>query len=569
MTERKSARSRGATFYAARFAFVPPLALALSLGANPAAASIHHHRGGHAVLDGGMTDPDKDAALILDGATGKILYSRNADATRHPASLTKMMTLYLLFEQLKNGQMTMATPLPVSEHAAIQHRTKLYLRPGTSIPVEQAIRAIVVCSANDVAVAISEAIGGSEDHFAELMTAKARSLGMTHTFYHNASGLPDDLQITTASDLAILARHLAYDFPQYFPYFSTQTFVWHGELHQTTDHLIGAYQGADGIKTGYTQASGFNLVSSVVRGGAHVVAVVMGGRTARRRDSEMMHLLDGEFAQINQNPTLVARANVPWQTIAQNTQATPVIAGFQIAAGGLPPKPAPEQIVASTAPANAPIDPDDEAAAESRADPDELPITDTPQPNIPAAQAPQSHFVIQPPTSAPVRTASLPPASTQITGLSQVVKAQVVKAQFQAPQPIPRPQSPIVLAAYNPRSLPAITPRNKPTSTDNAATLASLGVQHGAQSAQNIRSWTIQIGAYGDEVSAKAQLTAYAERSMDVLGQATHIVVPFQGVDGHTFFRARFGPFAEREAREVCSRLTERGQTCFAVLTDR
>src|SRR3984957_7836891 len=381
MLGRKSAKSRGATLRAARFVFVPSLAVALGLCANPAAASIRHHHAGRVVLGGGMTDPDKDAALILDGATGKILYSRNAEATRHPASLTKMMTLYLLFEQLKNGQMTLATPLPVSEHAAIQHRTKLYLRPGTSIPVESAIRAIVVCSANDVAVAISEAIGGSEDHFTQMMTDKARHLGLSPTFYPNAPGLPDDLQVTTASDLSILARHLAYDFPQYFPYFSTQTFVWHGEMHQTTAHLIGAYDGADGIKTGYTQASGFNLVSSVVRGGAHVIAVVMGGRTARRRDSEMMHLLDSTFAQINQNPALVARANVPWQTIAQNTQATPVIAGFQIAAGGLPPKAAPEQVVTTSATqTNAPIDPDDEAAAESRADPDELPITATPQP---------------------------------------------------------------------------------------------------------------------------------------------------------------------------------------------
>jgi D-alanyl-D-alanine carboxypeptidase len=559
MSGQKSADRGGATFRVARFVIVPSLVVALGFCANPAAASIRHHHGGHVVLSGGMADPDKDAALILDGATGKVLYSRNADATRHPASLTKMMTLYLLFEQLKNGQMTMATPLPVSEHAAIQHRTKLYLRPGTTIPVEQAIRAIVVCSANDVAVAIAEAVGGSEGHFAELMTAKARALGMTHTFYHNASGLPDDLQVTTASDLSILARHLAYDFPQYFPYFSTQTFTWHGEMHQTTDHLIGAYNGADGIKTGYTQASGFNLVSSVVRGGAHVIAVVMGGRTARRRDTEMMHLLDGTFAEINQNPTLVARANVPWQTIAQNTLATPVIAGFQIAAGGLPPKPAPEQMIASTAPANAPIDPDDEAAAESRTDPDELPATAAPQPNIPIAQASQPHLVVPPPAPVPVRTAVLLPASTTVAGVSQIVRAPVLTPQ-------PRPQSPIVLAAYNPRAIPAITPRNKPTAP--VETGSNLGVQHTSQSAQNIHNWTIQIGAFDDETSAKAQLSAYAGRSMDVLGQASRIVVPFQSVDGHTHYRARFGPFDEREAREVCERLTERGQTCFAAFTE-
>src|SRR5665213_3442390 len=159
------------------------------------------------------TDPVKDAALIVDGATGKVLYARNETAERHPASLTKMMTLYLLFDALKAGKVTMQTPLPVSYHASIQKPTKLSLRPGETIPVDLAIRAIVIRSANDVAVVIAEALGGTESHFAELMTAKARQMGMKETNYHNASGLPDPLQISTASDLAILGRHLAYDYP--------------------------------------------------------------------------------------------------------------------------------------------------------------------------------------------------------------------------------------------------------------------------------------------------------------------------------------------------------------------
>ena len=380
MSERKPPQKGAVTLRAYAALLVPALAAVLAFSATPASASIRHHHGRGMVVPAGATDPEKDAALVLDGATGKVLYSRNAEATRHPASLTKMMTLYLLFEQLKDGQMTLATPLPVSDHASIQHRTKLYLRPGTTIPVESAIRAIVVCSANDVAVAIAEAIGGTEEHFAQMMTEKARQLGMTHTFYHNASGLPDDLQVTTASDLSILARHLAYDFPQYFPYFSTETFTWHGETHKSTDHLLGAYEGADGIKTGYTGASGFNLVSSVVRGGAHVIAVVMGGRTARRRDAEMMAMLDRTFNQINQNPSLVARANVPWQNVAQNTQATPVIAGFQIAAAGVMPRASAQDPNLSHAVA----DPDDEDAAESRVDPDELSIAPPPQAHAPA-----------------------------------------------------------------------------------------------------------------------------------------------------------------------------------------
>ncbi|HKD20799.1 MAG TPA: SPOR domain-containing protein [Rhizomicrobium sp.] len=591
MSEREPPKKGKAALKACSALILPALAAVIGISATPAAASIRHHHGSRVAIPGGTTDPQKDAALILDGSTGKVLFSRNAEATRHPASLTKMMTLYLLFEQLKNGQMTLATPLPVSEHAAIQHRTKLYLRPGSTIPVESAIRAIVVCSANDVAVAIAESIGGSESHFAELMTEKARQLGMSHTFYHNASGLPDDLQVTTASDLSILARHLAYDFPQYFPYFSTQTFNWHGETHQSTDHLLGIYQGADGIKTGYTQASGFNLVSSVVRGGAHVIAVVMGGRTARRRDAEMIHLLDNTFQQINQNPTLVARNTVPWQSIAQNAQSTPVIAGFQIAAAGAIPR-APEE-VANLAHPGGMTDPEDEAAAESRIEPDELSISPAPtspqQPQLVQQQQPQVHAPAPPPPAPaaplpqPTRTAMLaltaaaPPPPVPTPAPVRVIPLQPPQqaAKVDVPQPMPRPQTqaapaPVMLAAYHPQPAPVATPKaHAPAITAPAAASTNLGIAHTLQSPQNVHNWTIQIGAFGDEISAKAQLSAYAERSMDVLGQASRIVVPFQGLDGHTMYRARFGPFGEREAREVCERLTERGQTCFAVVAER
>jgi len=205
------------------------LALMLVPAASPTFARAHHYRHAHPgrarlVAWGSPTDPTKDAALILDGETGRTLYSRNAAAERHPASLTKMMTLYLLFEAMKRGDLNMQSSIAVSQHAAAQRPTNLHLYAGDSIPVETAIKAIVVRSANDVAVAIAEALGGTEGHFAEMMTAKARALGMHDTFYHNASGLPDNLQITTANDLAILARHLAYDFPQYFPYFATPAF---------------------------------------------------------------------------------------------------------------------------------------------------------------------------------------------------------------------------------------------------------------------------------------------------------------------------------------------------------
>ena len=543
--------------------------LAGVVAAAPAFATIHHRHWQAVAVN--WTDPEKDAALVIDGETGKVLYARNADALRHPASLTKMMTLYLLFEQLKSGQMTLATPIPVSEHAAIQAPTKLHVRPGNSVPVDTAIKALVVLSANDIAVAISEAIGGTESHFAEMMTAKARALGMSQTFYHNASGLPDELQITTAADLGVLARHLAYDFPEYFHYFSTPSFTYRGITYLTHDNLIGRYDGADGIKTGYTNASGFNLVSSVVRNGSHVIAVVMGGVTARRRDAAMIRLLDSTFASINQNPQLVARANVPWQTVASNTPSAPIIAGFQIAGGLSAPPDRPGQtatdlpVRSNTPGASA----DDEDAAESRPDPelDAQSSASPPAPIRPQPVAPQASPGASPSSAVAqnVRVAMVsPPVMTLKPGLP-VASARPLAF---VPHVIPLPKPRTMQAAYKPQTVTApITP------TPRAALAVRKPYEspapNGAASATTGHDWSIQIGAFADAALARAQLAAYAERSMDVLGQADRQVIPFQSAEGHTLYRARFGPFPEREAREVCQRLTERGQTCFAALAQR
>jgi D-alanyl-D-alanine carboxypeptidase len=517
-----------------------------------------------------LTDPNKDAALIVDGETGKPLYSRNADALRHPASLTKMMTLYLLFEQLKSGQMTLDTPLCTSEHASIQAPTKLNLRPGTCISAETAIKAIVVLSANDVAVVIAEAVGGSEGHFAEMMTAKARAFGMTHTFYHNASGLPDPLQITSAGDLSILARHLAYDFPQYFHYFSTYSFDYRGITHLTHDNLIGRYEGADGIKTGYTGASGFNLVSSVVRNGVHVIGVVMGGTTARRRDSEMMQLLDNTFAQIGRDPMLVARASVPWQTLAENTRSKPVIAGFQF--GGTA-KPAPAQVqLPRTASSN--VAGDDEEAAESRADPIYDAADANAQPPRPVAPAPTVSAAAIAKAPPAIVTASLSPQQVPISALAPKVTPApdpIAGLLLRGPVPTPQPKPNMtVMAALDPVTLGSVRPkpRDLPSGrSDLSQAFSAAGVS--APRATIGGDWTIQIGAYGDENTAKTELAAYAGRSVDILGQAARIVAPFQGADGHVLYRARFGPFVENKAREVCELLTRRGQTCFAAVASR
>jgi D-alanyl-D-alanine carboxypeptidase len=245
-----------------------------------------------------LTDPNLDAALVVDAATGRVLFARNDDAVRHPASLTKMMTLYLLFEKLRAHKIAMDTEIPVSDYAASMPRAHLRLKSGETISVETAIKAAVVCSANDAAVAIAEAAGGSEAVFAEMMNAKARAFGMTHTYYENASGLPNDAQVTTAGDLSILAWHLIYDFPEYFPYFRTASVSWHGRDYYNHDTLIDDYRGVDGIKTGYIDASGYNVVTTVQRGPTRLIAVVMGGVTPQRRDKVMVNILDAAFQEL-------------------------------------------------------------------------------------------------------------------------------------------------------------------------------------------------------------------------------------------------------------------------------
>ena len=213
------------------------------------------------------------SSIIVDGNSGATLSANNPDASRHPASLTKIMTLYLLFERLDAGKMKLDTEMEVSEHASEQAPTKLGLRPGQTIKVEDAIKGLVTRSANDAAVVIAEAIAGDEGDFAKLMTRKARGLGMTKTVYRNASGLPDDDQVTTARDQSTLGRAIQDRFPRYYRYFSTSAFNYHGQSIRNHNHLLGSVEGVDGIKTGYTRASGFNLVTSMRRGNRHMVGV--------------------------------------------------------------------------------------------------------------------------------------------------------------------------------------------------------------------------------------------------------------------------------------------------------
>ena len=290
------------------------------------------------------------ASFIIDANTGRELYARNADSLRYPASLTKMMTLYMLFEQLEAGRVNLEDRMAVSAHAAMKAPTKLGLRPGQTLRVRDAIFGLITKSANDAAAVIAEHLGGSEDEFARMMTRKARSLGMSRSTFQNASGLPDSEQVTTARDMAILGIALAEHFPTYYRFFSTRAFSFNGRTLANHNKLLGRVAGVDGIKTGYTHASGFNLVSSVRRDGRHVVAVVLGGPTARARDAHMRDLLARHVPAASVQravASLVARPGrspMASSVVAQAEAAKPIVALAAAPAAALSPQalPAPQ-----------------------------------------------------------------------------------------------------------------------------------------------------------------------------------------------------------------------------------
>ncbi|MGH6925272.1 MAG: D-alanyl-D-alanine carboxypeptidase family protein [Propylenella sp.] len=236
-----------------------------------------------------VSDP-RYAGIVMDVETGEVLYSENADSRRHPASLAKLMTLYLLFEELEAGRLSRREAIPVSRNAARQPPSKLGLKAGTTISVDDAVKAIAIRSANDVAVAVAEAIAGSEESFARRMTAKARELGLRATVFTNASGLPDPGMVTTAREIAVLARAVKARFPSEARVFASKTFSFDGKRHESTNRLLGKVAGMDGMKTGYTRASGYNLAASVNRRGRRLIIVVMGEKSGAARDGHVAAL---------------------------------------------------------------------------------------------------------------------------------------------------------------------------------------------------------------------------------------------------------------------------------------
>ena len=295
-------------------------AVALTCAIAPADAKVRHkHTGGRLPSFLQFTSQPKYAAIVVDAKTGEVLFEQSPDAHRYPASITKVMTMYLTFEALSEGRLSFDDKIVVSPHAAAQAPSKVGIRQGGTISVRDAMDSIAVKSANDMAVAMAEKLGGTEGHFAEMMTAKAKTLGMQNTQYVNASGLPDTRQLSTARDISILSRAVLRDFPQYYSFFSLRQFTWAGQTTKNHNHLLGQMPGVDGIKTGFTNASGFNLAASAMRDNRRLIAVVMGGSSTAARDNHVEDLLDAGF-------TVMKKRDLGQQTtIAQNLHEPPPV----------------------------------------------------------------------------------------------------------------------------------------------------------------------------------------------------------------------------------------------------
>jgi D-alanyl-D-alanine carboxypeptidase len=366
------------------------------------------------------------SSIIVDGNSGATLSSNSPDASRHPASLTKIMTLYLLFERLDSGKLKLDSEMDVSEHASEQAPTKLGLRPGQTIRVEDAIKGLVTRSANDAAVVIAEAIAGDEGDFAKLMTRKARALGMTKTVYRNASGLPDDEQVTTARDQSTLGRAIQDRFPRYYRYFSTTAFNYHGHSIRNHNKLLGSVEGVDGIKTGYTRASGFNLVTSMRRGNRHLVGVVLGGRSGGSRDAIMRGLLAENLEKAATKRTVAAIAErnsadanadvAEAEAASRPTQTVQVQGAVQVASA----EPGAAPTVRSTAPASRSILANAAAAV----------------PQAKAEPAPLTNGVIQTQQIAAIPGSSEPMKPVKVKTV-QVKAGQVKLASASPTQPAP------------------------------------------------------------------------------------------------------------------------------------
>lgn len=529
------------------------VAVAATIASSPAEARKRRHAAG-----GGYTPPY--AAMVVDAKTGRTLHAVNEDAARIPASLTKVMTLYMLFEQMERGRFTMDSELRVSSYAASQPPTKLGLRAGSTIAVEDVIKSMITLSANDSSVVVAENIAGSEEAFAEQMTRKARSLGMSSTRFYNPHGLPHSPpNITTARDLTILARAIQERFPKYYPLFSMRAFQYGSRTIRGHNRLLGKVEGVDGIKTGYTRASGFNLMTSAKAEGRHVVSIVLGGRSGASRDKIMTDLVLASLPRAStsgRSSVMVAEAPEPEERPRSIQQAAAA-------------EPAPIPVPRPRQQPQVEEQPALPAAARAYAP---MPTTTPIAPPRPVAVAVAGGQPLQISGMRPVAATTTPSAMRWSIGaqpsdakvLRPPANVDVTSSIARAPEPVAEP----VKVAEAKIDVPAA-----PVARKIEAAPAKVQVQEPAPAMSHQAAivasgkWVIQLGATDDEGKAKEILARAKAKASSSLASAS----PFTekvAKGGSTLFRARFAGFDDsKDAQNACNQLKRGGFSCFATRT--
>jgi D-alanyl-D-alanine carboxypeptidase len=590
---------------------------AILISSESAEARRYKHRRHHVVRE--SYNP-QFSSIIVDGNSGAVLSSNNPDGIRRPASLTKIMTLYLLFERLDSGKMKLDTEMEVSEHASEQAPTKLGLRPGQTLKVEDAIKGLVTRSANDAAVVVAEAIAGDEAEFARLMTRKARALGMSKTTYRNASGLPNDEQLTTARDQATLGRAIQDRFPRYYRYFATSVFNYRGQSIRNHNRLLGNVEGVDGIKTGYTRASGFNLVSSMRRGNRHLIGVVLGGRSGGSRDATMRNLLaenvekgatkrtvaaiternpaDGTVdvaeAETVSRPAETAQSGSALAATEPGLAAMPVTRSIApakpslmaAAAAALPPPPAkveqnkfephakPEPLtngVIQTQPISAipgsaePMKPVKVKTVQVKAGPMKLASAGPSQPAAP------------PITSAIPARPEVAETSSAVVARAAETKAEASKEALRAampPQPANHGTGNGVLGVLPASSLAHAPSQASPAQALAYADPAPRAQPQAVQQSDAVKpaapavvrtGWIVQVGALESESEAKQRIDLARTKASALLGKADPFTEPVVSKDNRTLFRARFAGLDRDQAEAVCRTLKRADISCMTV----
>ena len=514
------------------------------------------------------------SSIVVDINSGEVMQATNADAPRHPASLTKIMTLYLLFERLEQGKVKLQTELPASAHAAVQAPSKLGLKPGETIRVETAIRAIVTKSANDVAVIVAEALGGDEPNFAKLMTAKARALGMSQTTYRNASGLPDEEQITTARDQALLGRAIQDRFPNYYQYFATRTFDYRGKSIRNHNHLLGVVDGVDGIKTGYIRDSGFNIVTSIRRANRHLVAVVFGGRSADARDARVRSLIENNIniASIKRTAPPVLEGVETAQLRKENKDAKDEertgSARVRVAsvAPSVPEGPAPGSTdpIRPMSVKTVIVHPATMYTASLTPLPsDNRQLVPAPVVSNPASITTISTVRSEPPLApAPAAPALAAPASP----LAAAAWPSSAKPSITTIRNEPAPATQFVAAAVPPPTPPAVAPPVAPP--QSPAKVAALGndTPPSAAPAEPVTKqragWLIQVGALPDETEARQRLENARSKAKALLGKADPFTERTEKGD-RVLYRARFAGLEKNQAEAACKHLKRSDIPCM------